>query len=485
MHVIRIAVFLALGFSVSLLAQTINPQIVEFNPSPDHSRTVDGVAVVTRYTLSFYAVGSGVPEQTIDLGKPNPASDGVIRVNFASQLGTWPTDGVTYEARVTANGPGGSTPSTVSNTFVFPSTAPPPCTPSLSSTSQSVGSAASTGIVNVSNGATCNWTAASDASWLTVTGGASGTGDGTVGYSVSANGSASQRTGRITIAGLTFTVTQAGVSCTYSLSALSRNVSSSATTGNVAVTSATGCTWEASSDAPWLAITDGATGSGEDTVSYSVSANPTTSERVGHLTIAGLTFTLTQAGGTCSYQLSQTSRTVGSAATTGSLTVTTGSTCTWSPVSSGSWLTITNGTGTRTGGGTVNYSVAANTATAARSATITANSATFTLTQSGACSFVVSPSSQAFNPSGGNGSVNVSGASGCAWTATRSGSWITILSGSTSGTGNGTVQYRVSANSGSSARAGTLTVAGHPVSITQSAATAPNAPAGLRILTVR
>jgi hypothetical protein len=75
-------------------------------------------------------------------------------------------------------------------------------------------------------------------------------------------------------------------------------------------------------------------------------------------------------------------------------------------------------------------------------------------------------------------------ASGCAWTATRSGSWITITSGS-SGNGNGTVRYRISANGGSSSRTGTLTVAGQPVIITQSAATAPNAPAGLRIVTVR
>jgi hypothetical protein len=76
-------------------------------------------------------------------------------------------------------------------------------------------------------------------------------------------------------------------------------------------------------------------------------------------------------------------------------------------------------------------------------------------------------------------------ASGCSWTATRSGSWITITSGA-SGTGNGTVGYRVSANGGSSSRTGTLTVAGQPVIITQSSATtAPTAPAGLRVVAVR
>jgi hypothetical protein len=47
------------------------------------------------------------------------------------------------------------------------------------------------------------------------------------------------------------------------------------------------------------------------------------------------------------------------------------------------------------------------------------------------------------------------------------------------------VRYRVPTNTGSSSRTGTLTVAGQPVIITQSAATAPNSPAGLRILSVR
>ena len=46
--------------------------------------------------------------------------------------------------------------------------------------------------------------------WFTVTGGSSGTGNGTVSYTVAANTSTSPRTGTLTIAGLTATVTQAG-----------------------------------------------------------------------------------------------------------------------------------------------------------------------------------------------------------------------------------------------------------------------------------
>ncbi len=51
------------------------------------------------------------------------------------------------------------------------------------------------------------WTAVRVDSWITVTGGASGTGSGTVTYTVAANVGA-QRIGTISVAGLTFTVTQ-------------------------------------------------------------------------------------------------------------------------------------------------------------------------------------------------------------------------------------------------------------------------------------
>ena len=64
------------------------------------------------------------------------------------------------------------------------------------------------GTVTVTNGASCAWTATSNATWITIASGASGTGNGTVTFSVAAN-SGVARTGTLTIAGGTFTVTQA------------------------------------------------------------------------------------------------------------------------------------------------------------------------------------------------------------------------------------------------------------------------------------
>ena len=61
--------------------------------------------------------------------------------------------------------------------------------------------------------ASCPWVATSAASWVTITSGASGSGDGTVSFTVSVDSGAA-RTGTITVAGQTFTVNQSSVVCT-------------------------------------------------------------------------------------------------------------------------------------------------------------------------------------------------------------------------------------------------------------------------------
>jgi hypothetical protein len=94
------------------------------------------------------------------------------------------------------------------------------CTYSISPPSQSFVASAGTGTVSVSTQSTCPWTAASGVSWLTITSGSSGTGNGTVRYSVSANTSSTSRSVSSTIAKSVFTVTQAGTSgSTYTITA--------------------------------------------------------------------------------------------------------------------------------------------------------------------------------------------------------------------------------------------------------------------------
>jgi hypothetical protein len=88
---------------------------------------------------------------------------------------------------------------------------------------------------------------------------------------------------------------------------------------------------------------------------------------------------------TCSYGISSSSASLAGAGGTGSFSVTTSSSCTWSAKSSASWLT-TSGTAGK-GNGSIGYTVVPNTGTSARTGTVTVVNAystvvdTFTVTQ--------------------------------------------------------------------------------------------------------
>jgi Zn-dependent metalloprotease len=92
--------------------------------------------------------------------------------------------------------------------------------------------------------------------------------------------------------------TDCGGTCTFSISPTSASIAAAGGTGSVSVTAGAGCTWSAVSNAAFITITAGASGTGSGTVSYSVANNAGTASRSGTLTIAGQTFTVTQAGTT-------------------------------------------------------------------------------------------------------------------------------------------------------------------------------------------
>ena len=83
-----------------------------------------------------------------------------------------------------------------------------PVTLTVSSASFSAAAAMGSIVVTAPDGLT--WTTASNASWITVTSGSGGTGNGTVAYSVAQNLTGTTRVGTITVEGRTFTVTQSG-----------------------------------------------------------------------------------------------------------------------------------------------------------------------------------------------------------------------------------------------------------------------------------
>ena len=166
------------------------------------------------------------------------------------------------------------------------------CSYALNPTSFAVGGGGGANVVSVTAGAGCAWSAVSSSTWITVTAGASGSGNGSASFTVSAN-TGNARAGTLTIAGQTVTVNQAAP-CAYSIDPNKQKMNSSAGTGTVAVTTSAGCAWTAVSNASWIAVTGGASGSGPGTVSYSVTANNTGKDRDGTVTIAGRTFTVEQ-----------------------------------------------------------------------------------------------------------------------------------------------------------------------------------------------
>ncbi|MDP2998207.1 MAG: hypothetical protein Q8N47_12025 [Bryobacterales bacterium] len=85
-------------------------------------------------------------------------------------------------------------------------------------------------------------------------------------------------------------------SCTYKLSATSASVPAAGGTVAVVVSSASGCTWPVSIPVSWITNQSGSQGSGNATVTLKVDANSTPNARSAVVTIAGISFTVNQAG---------------------------------------------------------------------------------------------------------------------------------------------------------------------------------------------
>lgn len=173
----------------------------------------------------------------------------------------------------------------------------------------------------------------------------------------------------------------------------------------------------------------------------------------------------------CPYNLVPASNNVASGAGSGSLAVSTGSLCLWRAVSSDSWLSITS-IPSGVGNGTVAYAVAANSGPS-RSATITVGGLPFTLNQAAAfgCSYSIAPGSFSAAGSGGTGSIAVTTAGGCTWTAVANVPWIAITQGFSGVGSSASTTFDIALNTGA-ARSGTITIAGQTFTVNQAAAPA-------------
>jgi hypothetical protein len=250
--------------------------------------------------------------------------------------------------------------------------------------------------VNVQAPGGCLWSASSSASWITVVEGAQGNGNGRVLFRAAANTGTTARSGSLQVAGERVDVRQlpAGATptppppapgdCSFALVPDSAVTGPEPSSGSIAVQTGNDCSWTAVSDAAWLTVVAGATGSGSGQVNYQAAANTSSSGRTGRITVGTATFTLQQAGvASCNYRIDPRSASLSADGGTGAVDVETGSLCVWSASTSASWIAITSGT-SGIGNGRVEYRVDPNGSTSARTGVIDVAGNQFTIDQEGA-----------------------------------------------------------------------------------------------------
>lgn len=132
------------------------------------------------------------------------SSDGGVIVTALYQSSVWVYHSPPVEVDLSSSGVtsiGG-----IGGSYFHP--AAQPCLYSISPTRKLFKAAGGTASVNVTVENGCEWTAEADVDWITITSNGSGTGNGTVSYSVAPNTTQKPRKGTMTIAGETFSVWQ-------------------------------------------------------------------------------------------------------------------------------------------------------------------------------------------------------------------------------------------------------------------------------------
>ena len=264
----------------------------------------------------------------------------------------------------------------------------------------------------------------------------------------------------------THTVTQAGA--VGVLSAASTNVVSAGGAGSVSLTIGSAAVWTVASDSAWLTFSGGGSGTGNGTVSYTVAANTSINSRMGRLTIAGLTYTVNQAGRSVT-TTGGGPFSFGPDGGSASFSIASENNAAWTVLNTNAWITVASGVSGTAPASCIFIVSPYGSPLVARSGFLTVGSNVITVSQSGYTS-TVSPSASTLAANGGSQSVTVTVPPGAIWSALAQVPWITVIGGQAQN-GSGTLTYLVDGNVGGS-RSGQIVVAGQTVVITQNAATA-------------
>jgi uncharacterized protein (TIGR03437 family) len=206
--------------TLASVSMTIGTPAVGATLTAPSGTTIPAAVVVHVYAEGGVQSGQGIPNVGLRVANaqdqtltPPAACNALAGTALSDSSGT-------ATCNLTLTGPAGSTQLVgvtgdfIDNpTFTLDITPGATCKYSLSASSQSVSSSGGPGSVDVVTTSGCAWTAVSNTNFVSISSGASGTGDGTVSYTVAANTGAA-RSGTLTIAGQTYTVNQSAASST-------------------------------------------------------------------------------------------------------------------------------------------------------------------------------------------------------------------------------------------------------------------------------
>ena len=466
------------------VTQAAAPATLTISPTSMSFTSVASNGNVNVSSNRTWTISSNVTWLTFsNINPANRTGNGSFSINATANTGAASRTGT-----VTVTAPGATTRT------ITVTQAAAPATLTTSPTSMSFTSVASNGNVNVSSNRT--WAvASSNTSWLTISNISpwSSTGNGSFRINATANTGATPRTGTITVTApgattRTISVTQAAAPATLTLTMASWTPLAGASFADVQVNS--NRTWDISSNAAWLTVSNitPANRTGNGSFRINATANTGAVSRSGTITVttpgaATRTISVTQAAAPATLNLSAASWNPTSAAQNAVVLVS--STRQWSVTSNAtSWLTISNiSPANQTGDGSFRINVTANTSVAARSGTIAVtapgvSTRTIIVTQAGANATLTLNPSATWNasPLATNRTINVT--SNTTWGISSDTSWLTISNISPANrTGNGSFRINATANTGTTPRSGTITVtapgaATRTISVTQAAAPA-------------
>ncbi len=144
----------------------------------------------------------------------------------------------------------------------------------------------------------CSWSAATQASWISLASPAQGTGTGTLSFTVLANPAPRARSGALNVNSQQLTISQEPAPCRFSVSPSTLNAPAAGGTAALSVSATdASCAWTASSQSPWISIASPTNVSGSATVSLGFAPNAGTA-RNGTVVAAGQSIAVEQEAAT-------------------------------------------------------------------------------------------------------------------------------------------------------------------------------------------